>query len=197
MTTANKCMSNALEKCNWEAGIRTPIGGSRVRSPTVRRPPIILQGRPIQVRPFRQVDTLSGDVSHWQGKTSVANFERQRLREVLSAKCEVRCAEKDGRRNRRRWRRRSGSLTAETQRTQRRRREGRARRLSVSLSLRLLCVLCVSAVSEPLLRRHRLRFILPSLVVPHSYELLWSKWLSCGSARTRWQVRRLSTEGEM
>ena len=27
------------ESSNWEAGIRTPIGGSRVRSLTVRRPP--------------------------------------------------------------------------------------------------------------------------------------------------------------
>ena len=28
-----------VEKIGWEAGIRTPIGGFRVRSPTVRRPP--------------------------------------------------------------------------------------------------------------------------------------------------------------
>ena len=28
-----------VEKVGWEAGIRTPIGGSRVRSLTVRRPP--------------------------------------------------------------------------------------------------------------------------------------------------------------
>ena len=28
-----------IEDCGWEAGIRTPIGGSRVRSLTVRRPP--------------------------------------------------------------------------------------------------------------------------------------------------------------
>ena len=30
---------NSLITFGWEAGIRTPIGGFRVRSPTVRRPP--------------------------------------------------------------------------------------------------------------------------------------------------------------
>ena len=30
---------NSLKMFGWEAGIRTPIGGFRVRSPTVRRPP--------------------------------------------------------------------------------------------------------------------------------------------------------------
>src|SRR6267142_1628078 len=32
---------NSLIIFGWEAGIRTPIGGFRVRSPTVRRPPSI------------------------------------------------------------------------------------------------------------------------------------------------------------
>ena len=32
-------MKLALNSFGWEAGIRTPIGGSRVRSLTVRRPP--------------------------------------------------------------------------------------------------------------------------------------------------------------
>ncbi len=33
------CVVRDLEEESWEAGIRTPIGGSRVRSLTVRRPP--------------------------------------------------------------------------------------------------------------------------------------------------------------
>ena len=41
--------ANRLNLIGWEAGIRTPIGGSRVRSLTVRRPPSIERAGPGKV----------------------------------------------------------------------------------------------------------------------------------------------------